>query len=426
MKKIAIVTLGCAKNTVDSEHLAGALERGYQVVFEQPQGFVDVLVINTCGFILDAKEESIQAILEAVAAKDRGEVGRLYVMGCLAERYADDLRAEIPEVDTFFGVNDLNKIIALLGEPLQPTARKLTTPSHYAYLKISEGCNWRCGYCAIPLIRGVHRSVPIEELVAEATELAAKGVKELIVVAQDTTFYGKDLYGERKLGELLRMLCRIEGIEWVRLHYAYPAGFPDEVIEVLATESKMCKYLDLPVQHISDSVLVSMRRQTSRAETLALLAKLRQRVPGIALRTTLLVGYPGETEADVAELLDFVQTEQFDRLGVFPYSEEEGTYSATELSDNVSQEDKEARAARVMAVQQQISLDKNEAKVGRTLRVLIDRREGDYWVGRTEFDSPEVDPEVWVKSTQMLEIGAFYPVQIERAEEFELYGRVVW
>lgn len=426
MKKIAIVTLGCAKNTVDSEHLAGALERGYQVVFDNPTGFVDVLVINTCGFILDAKEESIAAILEAVRAKQAGQIGQLFVMGCLAERYANDLRAEIPEVDTFFGVNDLNKIIGLLGAPLQPTARKLTTPSHYAYLKISEGCNWRCGYCAIPLIRGGHVSVPIEELVQEATELAAKGVKELIVVAQDTTFYGKDLYGERRLGALLRKLCAIDGLEWVRLHYAYPAGFPDDVIEVLATEPKMCKYLDIPVQHISDSVLGSMRRATTKAETLELLHTLRERVPGIALRTTLLVGYPGETEADILELLDFVQAERFDRLGVFPYSEEEGTYSALELSDDVPQEEKESRADRVMAVQQQISLEANERKLGATLRVLVDRIEGDYYVGRTEFDSPEVDPEVWIKNTQVLEIGAFYSVLVERVEEFELYGSVVW
>ena len=425
-KKIGIVTLGCAKNTVDSEHLAGALERGYEVVFD-PAERVDALVVNTCGFILDAKEESVQTILRAVEAKNSGQIKELYVIGCLSERYADELRAEVPEVDRYFGARGLGDVLEQLGaSDADPTARKLTTPTHYAYLKISEGCNWRCGYCAIPLIRGTHRSVPMDELVEEAQKLAAKGVKELIVVAQDTTFYGKDIYGERSLGKLLRKLCRIDGIEWVRLHYAYPAGFPQDVIDAMASEPKMCKYLDIPIQHISDNVLSAMRRQTTKAETIELVEKLRSKVPGIALRTTLLVGYPGETQADIDELVEFIKTAKFDRLGVFPYSEEEGTYSATELTDNVRPEEKEARAARVMEVQQAVALDLNEAKVGRVLRTVVDRKEGGYWVGRTEYDSPEVDPEVWIESDEPLEIGAFYAVEIRRAEEFELYGTVVW
>lgn len=424
MKKINIITLGCAKNVVDSEHLAGALERGYEVVFDNDSLDAQIVIINTCGFILDAKQESIDMILEAAQAKNEGRIERLYVMGCLSERYADDLRAEIEEVDSYFGVNDFSKIIALLGSD-EIRARKLTTPAHYAYLKISEGCNWRCGYCAIPLIRGTHVSVPFETLLADARALADRGVKELIVIGQDTTFYGKDLYGERRLGELLRALCRIEGIEWIRLHYTYPAGFPDDVIRAMADESKICKYIDIPFQHISDNVLSSMRRSITRDETLALIGKLRSQVPTIAIRTTLLVGYPGETDADFEQLIEFVRSEKFDRLGVFPYSEEPGTYSASCLSDNISPEIKESRVERIMKLQEDISLQSNEAKIGRQYRVLIDRLEGDYWVGRTEFDSPEVDPEVLIESKAKLRPGTFYNIKITSADQYDIYGEIL-
>lgn len=424
MKKIDIITLGCAKNVVDSEHLAGALERGYEVVFDAETFDTDVVVINTCGFILDAKQESVDMILRAAAARSAGEIGQLYVMGCLSERYADDLRGELPEVDQFFGVNDFSKILEKLGAASHKS-RKLTTPPHYAYLKISEGCNWRCGYCAIPLIRGVHRSVPMEELLAEARDLAARGVRELIVVAQDTTFYGKDIYGERRLGELLRALCQIDGIEWIRLHYAYPTAFPDDVIEAMATEPKICKYLDIPFQHISDSVLTAMRRQTTKAETVTLIKRLRAAIPDLAIRTTLLVGYPGETQSDFDELLEFVRTAKIDRLGVFPYSEEEGTYSAETLVDDVPQSVKEARAAQIMDAQGVVAENANLAKVGRTLRAVIDRREGEYWIARTEYDSPEVDPELLIEASRELTIGRFYDVKITKADLYDIYGEIL-
>lgn len=424
MKKIDIITLGCAKNVVDSEHLAGALERGYEVVFDTETFDTDVVVINTCGFILDAKQESVDMILRAAAAKADGRISELYVMGCLSERYADDLRAELPEVDQFFGVNDFSKILEKLGAASHKS-RKLTTPPHYAYLKISEGCNWRCGYCAIPLIRGVHRSVPMEELLAEAADLAARGVRELIVVAQDTTFYGKDIYGERRLGELLRALCQIDGIEWIRLHYAYPTAFPDDVIEAMATEAKICKYLDIPFQHISDSVLSAMRRQTTKAETLALIERLRAAIPDLAIRTTLLVGYPGETQSDFDELLEFVRTAKIDRLGVFPYSEEEGTHSAETLVDDVPQSVKEARAAQIMDAQGVVAENANLAKVGRTLRAIVDRREGEYWIARTEFDSPEVDPELLIEASRELTIGEFYDAKIIKADAYDIYGEIL-
>lgn len=424
MKKIDIITLGCAKNVVDSEHLAGALERGYEVVFDTETFDTDVVVINTCGFILDAKQESVDMILRAAAAKADGRIGELYVMGCLSERYADDLRAELPEVDQFFGVNDFSKILEKLGTASHKS-RKLTTPPHYAYLKISEGCNWRCAYCAIPLIRGVHRSVPMEELLAEAADLAARGVRELIVVAQDTTFYGKDIYGERRLGELLRALCQIDGIEWIRLHYAYPTGFPHDVIEAMATEAKICKYLDIPFQHISDSVLSAMRRQTTKAETLALIERLRAAIPDLAIRTTLLVGYPGETQSDFDELLEFVRTAKIDRLGVFPYSEQEGTHSAETLVDDVPQSVKEARAAQIMDAQGVVAENANLAKVGRTLRAIVDRREGEYWIARTEYDSPEVDPELLIEASRELTIGEFYDAKIIKADAYDIYGEIL-
>ena len=339
MKKINVVTLGCSKNTVDSEHLAAQLAAaGYQIVFDSNRTDAKVVVINTCGFIGDAKQESIDTILRFAAAKEQGLIERLFVIGCLSERYADELRAEIPEVDDYFGARDMQGIARVLcaaGDPDTSTERLTSTPKHYAYLKIAEGCNWHCGYCAIPLIRGPHRSVPMERCVEEAERLAAQGVRELIVIAQDTTYYGRDLYGRRALAELLERLCKIEGIEWIRLHYAYPTDFPQDVIEVMAREKKICPYLDIPFQHISDHQLTLMKRRHTKADAYALIERLRAAVPDLALRTTLLVGYPDETEEDFEELMEFVEKVRFERLGVFPYSEEEGTFSARELQDNV-------------------------------------------------------------------------------------------
>lgn len=430
MKKINVITLGCSKNTVDSEHLMAQLATaGYVVVFDSERTDADVVVINTCGFIGDAKQESIEMILSAVAAKQEGRIERLFVIGCLSERYADELRAEIPEVDEYFGVKDWADIVkALGGEYSQElsTERVLSTPKHYAYLKISEGCNWMCGYCAIPLIRGKHVSVPMEDVLKEARSLAAKGVKELMVIAQDTTYYGIDLYGKRRLADLLSELCRVEGIEWIRLHYAYPAAFPEDVIEVMAREPKICKYLDIPFQHISDNILSAMKRRHDKAEALELIKRLRKAIPDIALRTTLLVGYPGETEQDQAELEEFVREVRFDRLGVFPYSEEEGTYSARELRDDVPDDVKELRAARVMQIQEQISLENNLQRVGRTMRVIVDSRQGDYYVARSEYDSPEVDQEILIPvELRQLRKGGFYEVKITGAEDYDLYGEVV-
>ncbi len=427
-KKINIVTLGCAKNIVDSEHLAGQLGDGWEVVYDSDSTDAKVVVINTCGFIGDAKEESINTILRFAAAREAGDIDHLFVMGCLSERYRDELRAEIPEVDEFFGVNNLADILRTVGERYRNELRgerRLTTPAHYAYLKISEGCNWGCGYCAIPLIRGKHVSVPFEELIDEATALARKGVRELIVIAQDTTYYGLDLYGKRRLGELLRALCRIDGIEWVRLHYAYPAHFPQDVIEAMRDEPKICKYLDIPLQHISDRMLRSMRRGLDKAETIRLVEDLRREIPDIALRTTLLVGYPGETEADFQELMEFVAATKFDRLGVFPYSEEEGTYSARELTDDVPQEVKEARADAIMELQRDIARGGNERLVGTTQRVIIDRRDDDFWVGRTQYDSPEVDQEVLIPAVETLRPGEFATVRIVSADDYDLQGELV-
>lgn len=430
MKKINVITLGCSKNTVDSEHLMARLAAaGYRVAFDSDRTDAEVVVINTCGFIGDAKQESVDMILRAAAAKTAGKIERLFVIGCLSERYADELREEIPEVDEYFGARDLEGIARALGAgggELLATDRHLTTPRHYAYLKISEGCNWRCGYCAIPLIRGPHISVPMETLEEEARKLAAGGVRELIVIAQDTTYYGLDLYGRRMLAELLRRLCRIEGIEWVRLHYAYPAAFPDDVVEAMASEPKICKYLDIPFQHISDAQLAAMHRRHTKAEALELIGRLRAAIPDLALRTTLLVGYPGETEADFAELMEFVREVRFERLGVFPYSEEEGTYSARELRDDVPEAVKQERVERIMALQRDLSLENNLRRVGRTERVIVDSRQGDYYVGRTQYDSPEVDQEILIPAAdRRLMRGRFYDVRIERAADYDLYGRTV-
>ena len=429
MKLLNLITLGCSKNTVDSEHLAAQLaEAGYVITFDSDSR-ADVVVINTCGFIGDAKQESIETILAAVQAKEEGLIDELFVIGCLSERYADELRAEIPEVDQYFGVKDWAAIVERLGgrhKSEVETTRLISTPRHYAYLKIAEGCNWKCGYCAIPLIRGKHISVPMEQILEEARNLAAEGVRELMVIAQDTTYYGIDLYGERRLAELLEQLCRIEGIEWIRLHYAYPTAFPQDVIDVMAREKKICKYLDIPFQHISDNMLSAMKRRHTKAEAIELIARLRTAIPDIALRTTLLVGYPGETEEDVRELEQFVRDVRFERLGVFPYSEEEGTYSATHLRDDVAEEEKERRVARIMRLQEDISLENNQRRVGDELCVIVDSRQGDYYVARSEYDSPEVDQEILIPASQrQLRRGGFYRVRITSADNYDLYGEVL-
>ena len=428
-KKINIITLGCSKNTVDSEHLAAQLAAmDYKIVFDSDRTDADVVVINTCGFIGDAKQESIDTILRAAQLKEQGKIEELFVVGCLSQRYADELRPELPEVDDFFGVNDWAGIVERLGAKYlkeNETKRELSTPSHYAYLKISEGCNWMCGYCAIPLIRGRHTSVPMEDLIAEAETLAEKGVRELMVIAQDTTYYGVDIYGERKLAELLERLCRIEKIRWIRLHYAYPTDFPDEVIEVMAREPKICNYLDIPFQHISDNQLTAMKRRHTKAEAEALIAKLRASIPDIALRTTLLVGYPGETEQDFEELKSFVRETKFDRLGVFAYSEEEGTYSATRLTDDVPDEVKQQRVETIMRLQERISLENNARRIGSTMSVIIDRKEGEFYIGRSEYDSPEVDQELIIDSKgRRLLRGHHYDVVVTDAEDYDLYAVV--
>ncbi|MBR4850503.1 MAG: 30S ribosomal protein S12 methylthiotransferase RimO [Tidjanibacter sp.] len=428
-KKINVITLGCSKNLVDSEHLMAQLdEAGYEIEVDGTNTDAKIVVINTCGFIGDAKQEAIDTILECAEAKADGRIEKLFVMGCLSERYADELREEIPEVDDYFGAHSLKEVVEALDAEYLPeleTERLLTTPDHYAYLKIGEGCNWHCAYCAIPLIRGRHRSVPMEKVLEEAEGLVAVGVKEIIVIAQDTTYYGKDLYGERKLAELLRRLCAIEGVEWVRLHYAYPTDFPQDVIDVLRDEPKMCKYLDIPLQHIADNQLAAMRRRISKAETEALVEKLRREIPDIALRTTMLVGFPGETEEDFEELCDFVQRVRFDRLGAFAYSEEEGTPSALTLEDNVPDEVKEARVERLMKLQRRISLALNAERVGKHMRVVVDRVEGEFYVARSQYDSPEVDEEILVSSNEPLEVGDFVEVEITDCEEYDLYGRVI-
>ncbi len=430
MKKINVITLGCSKNTVDSEHLMAQLAAaGYTIAADSDRTDAKVVVINTCGFIGDAKQESIEMILRAAAAKQAGKIEKIFVIGCLSERYADELREELPEVDEFFGVKDWEDIARVLGAEHRKeleVERWLTTPKHYAYLKISEGCDWKCGYCAIPLIRGSHLSVPMEQLLDEARRLAAKGVRELIVIAQDTTYYGVDLYGKRRLAELLEALCGIKGIEWIRLHYAYPTGFPDDVIEVMAREKKICKYLDIPFQHISDNQLSAMKRRHTKQQAYDLIAKLRRSIPDIALRTTLLVGYPGETEQDFEELMQFVRDVRFERLGVFAYSEEEGTYSAEKLQDDVPDEVKESRVERIMNIQREISLANNIKREGQTMRVIVDSRQGDYYIARSEYDSPEVDEEILIPvGGKRLLRGRFYNVRVTSVEEYDLYGEVV-
>ncbi|HPX05311.1 MAG TPA: 30S ribosomal protein S12 methylthiotransferase RimO [Tenuifilaceae bacterium] len=427
-QKINIVTLGCSKNVVDSEYLMNQLSvGGWEVVHDSNDPSAKVVVINTCGFIGDAKEESIDTILRFCQAKEEGIIDRVYVMGCLSQRYKNELESEIPNVDGYYGVTDLVDIASELNVSYRPeleNRRLITTPEHYAYLKISEGCNWGCSYCAIPGIRGKHQSRKFEDIVDEAKSLAAQGVKELLVIAQDTTYYGFDLYGERRIAELLAELEKIDGIEWIRLHYAYPTNFPNDLLTVMANSSKICHYIDIPFQHISNNVLTKMRRGISKEETLELIDNMRKSVPNIAIRTTLLVGHPGETEQDFKELVEFVKAVKFDRLGVFTYSEEEGTYAANNFPDEISEEVKQQRMEEIMTIQSAISEEKNLARVGKTFRVIVDRQEGEYWVGRTEFDSPEVDQEVLFVATNShsVGIGSFVDVTINRAEEYDMFG----
>lgn len=427
--KINVITLGCSKNLVDSENLITQLRgNDYEVTHEKDDSDANVVIVNTCGFIDVAKKESIDTIVEYANLKREGGIDKLYVTGCLSQRYKDDLEEEIPEVDAFFGTLEMPALLARLEADYKHEllgTRQITTLPHYAYLKISEGCNRTCAFCAIPLMRGKHISRPVEELVMEAQNLAKRGVKELLLIAQELTYYGLDLYKSRELPRLLHALADIEGIEWIRLHYAYPSKFPLEILDVIAARKEICNYLDIPLQHASDPVLEAMRRQITRAETEALLDQIREKVPGIALRTTFLVGHPGETEQDFESLLDFVRAQEFDRVGVFQYSHEEST-RAYEMPDDIPEEVKADRARRLMEVQQEISLRKNEAKIGQVYRTLFDRKEGKYFIGRTEADSPEVDNEVLVLAkNNYVRLGDFANVRITGAEEFDLYGDVV-
>ncbi len=428
-KKINVVTLGCSKNLVDSElFLAQMKANGYEVTHDSDDSDARIVAINTCGFILDAKEESVNTILEYADAKNQGLIDKIFVFGCLTERYKDELIAEIPEVDGFYGKFQVRKMVEDLKADYKLSLsrqRYLTTPSHYAYLKISEGCNRTCSYCAIPRMTGAHVSVPMEDLITEAQGLASKGVKELLVIAQDLSFYGIDLYKKSKLAELVAKLSDIEGIEWVKLHYAYPANFPYELLDVMKEKPNVARYLDIALQHCSDSVLKLMRRNTTKAETIELIRRIRAEVPGIHLRTTMLVGHPGETDEDFEELKSFVREMRFERLGVFPYSHEEDTYAGEKYEDSIPVEVKQARADEIMAIQQQISAEINAAKIGQTLKVVIDRLEGDYFIGRTEFDSPEVDGEVLISANTKLKIGNYYQVKITGSEDFDLYGDIV-
>ncbi|MBI9034743.1 MAG: 30S ribosomal protein S12 methylthiotransferase RimO [Bacteroidales bacterium] len=425
---VNVVTLGCSKNIVDSEKLMGQIRAGKLEVSHDSNKPSDVVVINTCGFINDAKEESVETILKFVEAKQAGLVDKVIVMGCLTQRYRDEITNEIPEVDGIFGVDESEKILELLGIDYKKELvgeRKLTTPNHYAYLKISEGCDHNCSFCAIPLIRGRHKSKPIEELVAEAKMLAKEGVKELILIAQDLTYYGVDVSRERKLGDLLKALVTVDGIEWIRLHYAYPTSFPLDVLMLMKEHSKICSYIDIPLQHVNDRILRSMRRGVNTKGTQRLIGMFREMVPEVAIRTTMIVGYPGETEEEFEELKTFVKASRFDRLGVFTYSPEENT-TADLLEDDVPEDVKQRRSEEIMEIQQQISLEKNEAKIGKTMKVVIDREEGDYYVGRTEFDSPEVDNEVLISINGMdIELGGFYNVKITSASEYDLEAEIV-
>ena len=432
MKKnqIDIVTMGCSKNLVDSETLMKLFEdNGYHCVHDpkRPQG--EIAVINTCGFIEDAKQESIDTILEFIQAKEEGRLRKLYVMGCLSQRYQKELEAEMPEVDKFYGKFNYKELLKELGKAEVPACsgtRHLTTPHHYAYIKISEGCNRRCAYCAIPIITGKHVSRPMDEILDEVRQLVADGVKEFQIIAQELTYYGVDLDGKHHITELISRMADIPGVKWIRLHYAYPNQFPLDLLDVMREKPNVCKYLDIALQHISDNMLNRMHRHVSKQETIDLLKTIRERVPGIHIRTTLMVGFPGETQEDFHELLEFVRTQRFERIGAFAYSEEEGTYSANNYEDDVPAEVKQRRLDELMILQQEISAEVEAEKVGKILKVIIDRKEGDYYIGRTEFCSPEVDPEVLITAGEKrLRVGCFYNVKITQSEEFDLYGEVV-
>ena len=420
---INVVTLGCSKNLYDSEVLMGQLKASDKEVVHEEEG--NIVVINTCGFIANAKEESVNTILHYAGKKQRGEIDQVFVTGCLSERYKPDLEKEIPDVDAYFGTRDLPELLAVLGADYKHELigeRRTATPKNYAYLKIAEGCDRPCSFCAIPLMRGKHRSKPLEELVTEAELLAAKGVREIILIAQDLTYYGLDLYKKRELARLLKALVKVDGIEWIRLHYAFPSGFPLDVLDVIREEPKICKYMDIPLQHISDPILKSMRRGTTRTKTNALIQRFRASVPGIALRTTLIVGYPGETESDFETLKSWVQEMRFDRLGCFTYSHEEDTHAYT-LEDDVPESVKMDRANQIMEIQSQVSWEINQEKIGKEFRCMIDRKEGDFYIGRTEFDSPEVDNEVRIPASDVyLKLGDFADIRITDASDYDLFG----
>lgn len=428
--QIDIITMGCSKNLVDSEKLMRLFEdNGYRCTHDSESPDGEIAVINTCGFIESAKEESINTILSFVEAKKEGRLKKLFVMGCLSQRYKDELENEIPEVDKFYGKFNYKQLLSDLGKAEISSChglRHLTTPRHYAYLKISEGCDRQCAYCAIPLMTGKHKSRLKSDILAEVKDMVAQGVKEFQVIAQELTYYGRDIDGKQHIADLISAIAEIEGVQWIRLHYAYPNQFPLELLDVIRENKKVCNYLDIALQHISDGVLSRMHRHVSKQETLNLIKTIRAKVPGIHLRTTLMVGFPGETEEEFQELLDFVRWARFERMGAFMYSEEEGTYGALHYQDDVSQTVKQQRLDQLMAVQQEISAEIEAEKIGKTMKVIIDRKENDYYIGRTEYCSPDVDPEVLIHSTEKnLEIGAFYQVKITDAEEFDLYGEVV-
>ncbi|MEZ4774880.1 MAG: 30S ribosomal protein S12 methylthiotransferase RimO [Bacteroidia bacterium] len=426
--KINVITLGCSKNLVDSEVLLSQLAgNGFKATHEAADNKANIVVINTCGFIDRAKEESVNTILEYIDKKEAGEIEKVFVTGCLSQRYRSDLEVEMPQVDGYFGTMDMPDLVKALGGDFKHELigeRRTTTDSHYAYLKIAEGCNRPCSFCAIPLMRGKHSSREIEFLVKEAEFLVNKGVREIMLIAQDLTYYGIDIYGKRRLNDLLNALADVEGLEWIRLHYAYPSGFPMDILPTIRDRANICNYLDIPLQHISDNVLTTMRRGINRARTEDLIARIRDEVPGITLRTTMLVGHPGETEADHQELLEFVENAKFDRLGVFTYSHEENTHAGEKFEDLVPEEEKQRRSDEIMEVQQEISFDLNRAKVGKMLPVMVDRKENDYFIGRTEADSPEVDNEVIIYTSESLPVGKITPVKITDAMEFDLIARI--
>lgn len=425
-KKINIITLGCSKNIVDSEKLLRQLDAGgYDVIFDSQDSSAPIVIINTCGFINDAKEESIDTILRFVKAREAGKINSLYVMGCLSERYMEDLKQEIPQVSKYFGVNNFGDILTELGINLKRdllSERTLTGPGHYAYLKISEGCDRTCAFCTIPAIRGKYKSRPVEELVNEALILAQNGVKELILIAQDLSYYGLDIYRKQSLGALISELLKIESFKWIRLHYLYPANFPEDLIPLIRNNPRICRYIDIPIQHITDNMLGLMKRSHGRKETEDILHKLRREIPGVAIRTTLIAGHPGETEQDFLELKSFISEYRFDRLGIFAYSHEEDTYSYKEYIDDIPDENKELRVAELMELQQGIAAAMNNSKIGQILEIVIDRREGDFFVGRSEFDSPEIDQEILIPAKYNLQIGSFYRVKITQSSDFDLFG----